>query len=490
VPTLEQLRRIWERLPGTQRATIVMIGIALVAIIIFVGTWASRTEYAVLYGNLDPEDAGAVTEELRSQNVAYKLGNGGRTVLVPNDKVYDTRLTLASAGLPNNNSQGYELLDTSKLGWTDFVQKLQFRRALEGEIGRTIQSLDAVQAARVHIVMPEPSLFVEETRQPTASIMVKVRPGASLREAEVRGIVHLVASSVEGLQPGQVTVIDTSGRLLSSPQDPNDLLGSSSDQLTLARSIEEGLARKAQSALEQVLGPNRAVVRVAAEIDLERAERTREIYDGENPVVRSEQRSQQETADAGTSESATTNYEISKTIERIVDTPGSIRRLTASVFVDGSYQVAPTGERTYVPRSAEEMQKLTSLIKNVIGYSADRGDELSVENLPFDDTEAERAREALEKTQGFDKLREIAGTALPALIGLGALGLLWRMVSRARSGFALAQTAALTEGELEPTRALLPRKGEEALRMEKRLRQVSQESPETIARVVRAWLTE
>jgi flagellar M-ring protein FliF len=264
VPTLEQLRRIWERLPGTQRATIVMIGIALVAIIIFVGTWASRTEYAVLYGNLDPEDAGAVTEELRSQNVAYKLGNGGRTVLVPNDKVYDTRLTLASAGLPNNNSQGYELLDTSKLGWTDFVQKLQFRRALEGEIGRTIQSLDAVQAARVHIVMPEPSLFVEETRQPTASIMVKVRPGASLREAEVRGIVHLVASSVEGLQPGQVTVIDTSGRLLSSPQDPNDLLGSSSDQLTLARSIEEGLARKAQSALEQVLGPNRAVVRVAA----------------------------------------------------------------------------------------------------------------------------------------------------------------------------------------------------------------------------------
>jgi flagellar M-ring protein FliF len=490
VPTLEQLRRIWERLPGTQRVTIVMIGIAFVAIVVLVGSWASRTEYAVLYGNLAPEDAGAVTEELRSQNVPYKLGNGGRTVLVPNDKVYDTRLTLASAGLPNNNNQGYELLDTSKLGWTDFVQKLQFRRALEGEIGRTIQALDAVQQARVHIVMPEPSLFVEETRQPTASIMVKIRPGASLREGEVRGIVHLVASSVEGLAPGAVTVIDTSGRLLSSPQDPNDILGSSADQLTLARSIEEGLARKAQSALEQVLGPNRAVVRVAAEIDLERAERTREIYDGENPVVRSEQRSEQVTADAGTSESATTNYEISKTIERIVATPGSIRRLTASVFIDGSYQEAPTGERTYVPRSADEMQKLTALIKNVIGYSAERGDELSVENLPFNDTEAERTRQALEQTQRFDKLRDIAGTALPALIGLGALALLWRMVSRARAGFALAQTRALTEGESEPTRALLPRKGEEALRMEKRLRQVSQESPETIARVVRAWLTE
>jgi flagellar M-ring protein FliF len=491
VPTLEQLRRIWERLPGTQRATIVMTTIGLVAIIVLVGSWASRTEYAVLYGNLDPEDAGAVTEELRGQNVPYKLDNGGRTVLVPNDKVYDTRLTLASAGLPNNNNQGYELLDTSKLGWTDFVQKLQFRRALEGEIGRTIQALDAVEQARVHIVMPEPSLFVEETRPATASVMLKVRPGSSLRETEVRGIVHLVASSVEGLQPGQVTVIDTSGRLLSSPQDPNDILGSSSDQLTLARSIEEGLARKAQSALEQVLGPNRAVVRVAAEIDLERAERTREIYDGENPVVRSEQRSQQETADAGTSESATTNYEISKTIERIVDTPGSIRRLTASVFVDGTYQESPTGgERTYVPRSSDEMQKLTSLIKNVIGYNAERGDELTVENLPFDDTEAERTRQALEKTQGFDKLRDIAGTALPALIGLGALALLWRMVSRARAGLAIAQAGALTEGESEPAHALLPRKGEEALRMEKRLRQVSQESPETIARVVRAWLTE
>jgi flagellar M-ring protein FliF len=490
VPTLEQLRKIWERLPAAQRLSIVVVSVALVAIVIGVGTWASREEYTVLYGNLDPENGGAVIEELRSQNVPYKLTNGGRTVLVPDDKVYDTRLALASSGLPNSASQGYELLDTSKLGWTDFVQKLQFRRALEGEIARTIQSLDAVAQARVHIVMPEPSLFIEEERPPTASVMVKIRAGASLREAEVRGIVHLVASSVEGLHPEQITVIDTRGRLLSNPQDPDDYLGATADQLSLTRSVEEGLARKAQSALEQVLGPNKAVVRVAAEVDFERAERTRETFDSENPVVRSEQRSEQTTADAGTSETSTTNYEISKTIERIVGTPGSVKRLTASVFVDGSYTESEAGERTYAPRTADEMQKLTGLIKTAIGFDAERGDELTVENLPFDDTENERSRQALEQSQRFDKLREIGGIALPALLALGGLFLLWRMVSRVKLGMAQAREEGAAGGEPELTSALVPRKGADAQRMEKRLMQVSGESPEAVARVVRAWLAE
>jgi len=490
VPTLEQMRKIWERLPAAQRLSIVVIGAALIALIIAVGTWAGREEYTVLYGNLDPEDAGAVVEELRSQSVAYKLANGGRTVLVPTARVYDTRLALASSGLPNKTSQGYELLDSSKLGWTDFMQKLQFRRALEGEIARTIQSIEAVGQARVHIVMPEPSLFSQESRRPTASVMLKLRPGAGVREADVRGIVHLVASSVEGLSPEQVTVIDTRGRLLSSPRDPQDMFGSTNDQLALAANIEEGLARKAQTALEQVLGPNKAVVRVAADIDFERAERTRETFDAESPVVRSEQRSEQTTPEAGTIESATTNYEISKTIERIVATPGSIRRLTASVVVDGTYRAAPTGERSYVPRAADEMQKLSGLIKNAIGFDAQRGDQLTVENLPFDDTETERVRLALEQGQRAERMRDIGGIALSAVIGLGALFLLWRMVGRARAGLAQAQQSLRLDAGVEAGQALLPRKGGEAVLAERRLRQASQESPEAVARVVRTWLAE
>lgn len=490
MPSLEQLRKIWERLPGSQRLSIVVIGGALIAVVILVGTWASREEFAVLYGNLDPEDAGSVVEELRSQNVPYKLSNGGRTVAVPQERVYDTRLALASSGLPSSGGQGYELLDSSKLGWTDFMQKLQFRRALEGEIARTIQSLEAVAQARIHVVIPEPSLFSDEQRPPTASVMLRLRPGGTLREGEVRGIVHLVASSVEGLSPDQVTVIDTRGRLLSSPSDPQDLLGSSTDQLALARSIEEGLARKAQTALEQVLGPNKAVVRVSADVDFERAERTREVYDGENPVVRSEQRSEQSTADAGTVESSTTNYEISRTVERIVDTPGSVKRLTASVFVDGTYEVAENGDRTYVPRASDEMQKLTALIKNAIGYDSQRGDELTVENIAFDATEMEQTRQALEQSQKMERMREYGSIGVTAVLGLGALLLLWRLVGRARVGLAQAQTAVRQEAEAGPGTALVPRRGEDAQSAERRLRQVTQESPEAIARVVRAWLTE
>jgi flagellar M-ring protein FliF len=487
---MEQLSKIWSRLPAAQRLFIVVIGVTLIAILILVGSWAGREEYGVLYANLEPDDAGAVVEQLQSQGIPYRLSNGGRTVTVPRDRVYDTRLTLASGGLPNASGQGYELLDSNKMGWTDFVQKLQFRRALEGEIGRTIQALEAVQHARVHIVMPEPSLFVEEERLPTASVMVKVRAGASLREGEVGGIVNLVAASVEGLSPENVTVLDTRGRLLSRRQDQASLLGSTADQIELVRGLEEGLARKAQSALEQVLGPNKAVVRVNAEVDFERIERTREIYDSENPVVRSEQRSEQSAGEEGTSESSTTNYEISKTLEHIVETPGTVERLTASVFVDGSYDLSPEGERVYVPRPPEEMEKLTGLIESAIGYNAERGDVLTVENVAFDVSEVERTRQALEESQRFERMREIGSVAISMLLGLGALFLLWRMISRARVGITRAREAYLQENQAELIGPAVSQKGTESVRIEKRLQQISQEPPEAIARVVRAWLTE
>jgi len=491
VPTWEQIRKVWTRLPGPQRLFIVVSGAALVAIVFFVGSWASREEYGVLYGNLETEDAAAIVDQLNSQGIDYRLSNGGRTVTVPRDQVYDARLGVATAGLPGGGSQGYELFDTNKMGWTDFVQKLQYRRALEGEIARTIQALDAVGQARVHIVIPEPSLFAEEERAPTASVMVKVRTGGSLHEGDLGGIVNLVASSVEGLAPENVTVIDTRGRLLSRRHDGSTLLGSTADQIGLTQSVEEGLARKAQSALERVLGPNRAVVRVTADIDFERAERTREIYDNENPVVRSEQRSEQSGAESGSVESSTTNYEISRTVETIVESPGSIRRLTASVFVDGKYETNEDDEsRTYVPRSEEEMEKLTALIKSAIGFDPERGDQLTVENLPFDVSDFERDRQALEQTQKFEQLRQIGGFALPLLLGLGALFLLWKLVGRAREGFAQVSEAMLKGGPGDLAGALAPPKSDESLRIEQRLHRISNESPDAIARVVRAWLSE
>ncbi|MCK4412062.1 MAG: flagellar M-ring protein FliF [Candidatus Eisenbacteria sp.] len=489
MPTLEQVRRIWQRLPGSQRLFIGVVLVALVGIIIFVSSWASRDEYGVLYANLAPEDAGEIVDRLNSQGVAYKLTQGGQTVLVPRPEVYELRLSLASAGLPQASGQGYELLDSNKMGWTDFVQKLQFRRALEGEIARTIQTLDAVQQARIHIVMPEPSLFVEEERLPTASVMIKVRAGERLADAEVQGIVRLVAAGVEGLQPAQVTVIDTSGRLLSRSQGQDSLLGVTNDQLELTRTVEEGLARKAESALQEVLGPRRAVVRISAVLDFERAETTREIFDHQNPVVRSEQRNEQTSSESGTTETSTTNYEISKTIEHIVDTPGSITRLSAAVFVDGTYETTPEGGRTYVPRDSEQMQKLTALIKTAIGFDTQRGDELTVENIAFNDTDTQRTVQELEKNERFEMIQKVGGVAVSAVLALGALLVLWRLFSRARAG--LAQAGQSSRFELEEDGAGLNKpRDPQAVRIERQLRQMSHQPPEVIASVVRAWLQE
>ncbi|MFH1144401.1 MAG: flagellar basal-body MS-ring/collar protein FliF [Candidatus Eisenbacteria bacterium] len=488
--TFEQLRLIWQRLPGSQRLFLGVLAGALVVVVVFVALWAGRQEYGVLYANLEGEDAGAIVDRLQSQDIPYKLTEGGRTIMVPRTQVYEQRLGLASAGLPQASGQGYELLDGNRMGWTDFVQKLQFRRALEGEIARTIQSLEAVLQARVHIVTPEPSLFVEEEREPTASVMLKVRPGARLQEDEVNGVVHLVAAAVEGLQPENVTVLDTSGRLLSGNAGDGGLLGVTTDQLDLVRMVEEGLARKAESALETVLGPSRAVVRVSAEMDFERAETTREIYDPENPVVRSEQRHEESGSANGTVETSTTNYEISKTIQHIVDTPGSVRRLSASVFVDGTYGTAPGGERTYVPRAAEEMQKLTALIKTAIGFNTERGDELTVENLAFDTTESQQVMQELEKGERVEMIQKFGGLGVSVVLALGALALLWRVLAKARAG---APAGAGTAAQLEEGLGFQigrSQKDQRTVRVERQLRRIADQPPEVVAGVVRAWLQE
>ncbi len=488
---LEQIRAIWSRLPGPQRIFIASVGVALMAIIILVGVWASREEYGVLYANLNTEDAAAIVEELRSRKVPYRLEADGSTVLVPRNRVYETRLSLASAGLPEASGYGYELLDANKMGWTDFVQKVQFRRALEGEIARTIQTLDEIKQARVHIVIPEPSLFKESEKPTTASVVVRLRAGAHLTEGKIQGITHLVAAAVEGLSAENVTILDTSGRLLSKPGD-GGLLGSTSEQIELVRTVEEHLMEKAQSALEAVLGPQKAVVRVAVELDFERVERTREIFDSENPVVRSEQRQEESQADGGTKESSTTNYEVSSTVERIVAAPGAIKRLTASVFVDGTYTLNDKGEREYVPRSQEEMQKLRNLIANAIGFDPQRGDELTVENIAFDDTQKQKTLKEMEEQQRLLMIEHVGGVAGYVLLAVGALLVLWRIVQKLKIETVAAEAQAAGEevDEVEIPETFLKSKDIRTLRIERKLEEISKQPPEQIARVIRAWLRE
>jgi flagellar M-ring protein FliF len=470
----------------------VSVAVALVVVLTLAFTWAGRREYRILYAGLEAETAAAITDDLGKRDIPFKVKDGGGTILVPQNEVDEARLNLALAGLPQAGGQGYELLDSNKMGWTDFVQKLQFRRALEGEIARTIQALDEVQQARVHLVMPEPSLFAEDEQPTTASVMVKLRTGAKLRDSHVQGIVHLVAAGVEGLEPDNVTVLDTRGRLLSRPTDQESLLGVTADQLSLTRSVEEGLARKAQTALEQVLGPNKVVVRVSADLDFERVETTREIYDSETPAIRSEQRTEQTSADAGTTEESTTNYELSKTIQHAVDTPGTIKRLSASVFVDGTYEVTEEGERQYLPRTPEEMEKLTGLIKTALGFDAQRGDELMVENIAFDDTELQRTVKDLENAQRLEMIQKIGGVAASLLLAVGALLILWRLLKRASVGGEADAKADLSLIEEEESEAVARRAAQDAqtLRLEKRVQEIARDPADEIARIVRAWMKE
>ncbi len=487
----EQLKVIWNRLPAQQRIFTLSVVVGLIVLMVLLAGWATREEYAVLYGDLDSAAASEIVQELESSNIDYKFQDGGRTLLVPKKVLYDARMRLASSGLPQTAGQGYEILDTNKMGWTDFVQKLQYRRALEGEIQRTIQTMDEIAQARVHLVIPEPSLFEEDEKPATASVVLKLRNGTTVREQQVQSIVHLVAASVEGLDPGQVTVIDTRGRLLSRPVDENSLLGSTADQVQLTHTIEEGLVQKAQTALERVLGPNKSVVRVSVELDLERAETTRELYDAENPVVRSEQRSETTSTETGNSEQSTTNYEISKTVQHVVGAAGTVKRLSASIFVDGTYTTSEGGERQYVPRSPEEMQKLTSLIQAALGFDQERGDQLTVENIAFDDTEMQRTIEEMEQTHLVDMIQRFGGLAVTVLLAGGLLFILWRLMFRRAP--VPAETGAVTEQEEEEVAEEVAQKvrDKREMRLMKKVEEISrQHPPEDIARIIRAWMRE
>ena len=257
---MNQILSLWRKLNPNQRLTVGVSALGVVLVAALVTTWAGRPDYQVLYTGLKAEDGGRIVEKLRSKKVPFQLKDGGSTVLVPQQYVYEMRLDLATAGLPQAGGVGYEVFDKNNFGMTDFVQKLNYQRALEGELTRTIQQLEEVEQARIHIVLPEPRLYTEERTLPTASVVLKLAGAGRLSQGQIKGITHLVASSVEGLKPEDVTVIDTNGNILSRGHSDGGIAGLSGDQLELQQSVETYLSHKAQSMLEEVLGKDRKSV--------------------------------------------------------------------------------------------------------------------------------------------------------------------------------------------------------------------------------------
>jgi flagellar M-ring protein FliF len=384
---------LWQRLTLGQRAGLVLALGLVIAIAAGAVSYTTRPVYSPLYTNLNGKDASQIADKLRDQKIQFQVSADGSTIKVPQEKVSELRLTFAGLGLPRSGEIGYELFDKPMLGMTDFVQQMNYHRALEGELARTISELDAVETARVHLVVPSQRLFREDQKQPTASLVLQLKPGAMLSPQQVQSIAYMTAFSVEGLSVENITIVDTRGTLLSGKNGRNDMAGLSSTQKDYQNEIERDLEQKALTLLENTLGAGRAQVKVTAKLNWNRLERTTENYDPDRVATLSEER-QESTGEVGnpaggtgSSERSITNYQVPKTVEKYVPEVGNIERLSASVLVDGDYKVEKAADgkekRTYVERTPQELEKFRTLVAAAIGLDRKRNDELTVISFPF-----------------------------------------------------------------------------------------------------------
>lgn len=403
-PFSEFLSKLWAAVASLTPARKVSLLVAAVVTLASIGLlvyWTGQVEYRVLFSNLSSEDAGNIVNKLQEKKVPYRLSSAGDAISVPMEKVAELRLELATAGLPQGGGVGFEIFDNKSLGSTEFEQQINYRRALQGELSRTINSLEEIQKSRVHLALPKESLFLEQQKKATASITVKLKQGKSLRPSQVEGIVHLVASSVEGISPENVIIVDSRGNILSTAQGDSKLAKMTNAQVDYQRSSERDMAARIQSLLENVVGKGKAVVRVSADMDFRITEKTEENYDPESPVMRSVKRQTEKTAlpRAGKASSdsseqekldETINYEINKVVNKTVMPVGEIRKLSVAVLIDGIYRKNEKGAEIYEPRPKKDIDTLEELVRKSAGINTARGDQVVVTEMPFSKVDAEQ----------------------------------------------------------------------------------------------------
>ncbi len=461
---LGQLRAFVVSLPPRQRLTLGAVVLGGLLLLGAVGYWASRPDYALLFGGLDAASAARVVEHVQGEGLPYDLRDNGTAVFVPREAVHELRLRLAATGAVSDGQTGYELFDGGTLGMTDFMQKVSYKRALEGELARTVISVRGVEGARVHLVLPTRSPFRDRQAEASASVVLHLDGGARPSREQVAAIAALVGGAVEGLQPGAVTVVDAQGELLSNPAGAAADGALSSSQLQVRRAVEEHLAEQGQTMLDRVLGPGRALVRVAAALDFSRTITETERIDPESQTIISEERIDEQGA-AGGAASTVRNYELSREREQRERAAGEVERLTVSVILDHrpppGAEAAGEGEEVPapVPYTEAEIAEVTALVTNAVGLNEDRGDRITVQQARFDQTDdsvflAERAAERAD-----ERLRLYLRYGLMALALVVAAGLLRMATSRAVA-IAAPPGPAPSPQLPEPERPALPESGE------------------------------
>ena len=401
-----QISSMFNRYTLAQRSVIVTLFIGMLSAIIALVVWANRPEYELLFTDIDPSTASKMVGDLKSQKVKYRLENGGKTILIPTESVSEWRLKFTEQGYIGDMITGYEIFDNSEIGMTTFKQKLNMRRALEGELTRTINQFPGVINSRVHLALPEEKLF-EKEKDGKASVVLYVPPGVILDVEQVKGISALVANSVDGINPDGVVVVDSEGILLSDSKGEQAVMGSTGNQWDLKNSVESRLQMKVQDILDGVLGYQNSIAKVSVNLNFEKIERTTEAFDPDKVVILSEERQTESSFGQDSAkydkENVLTNYELNKTVEHYVSPTGDISRITVAVLVNGTYineeDEEGNTQKVYQARSDVELNQIADLVKSSVGFMEERGDVIEVENIRFDRSAFDEDMEYFEKAE-------------------------------------------------------------------------------------------
>ncbi|WP_422845277.1 flagellar basal-body MS-ring/collar protein FliF [Acidovorax sp. M2(2025)] len=542
-----------QRLSALDRAQRMRLGVGaalLVAVAIAAIVMGRQPDYRVLFANLSDKDGGAIVAQLSQMNVPYKYADGGGAILIPSDRVHDVRLRLATQGLPKGSVAGFELMESSKFGMTQFQERLNFQRGLEGELTRSIQALSSVQSARVHLALPNQNGFFREQQKPSASVLVSLYPGRILDRAQLAGIVHLVASSVPELAPSAVSVLDDSGKLLSQSPDTAAGTGADAQQLLYVQQIEQQYTRRILDILEPVVGRNNVKAQVTAEVDFSQTESTSEQHrpnlatdasairsqqivestgpqgnplptgvpgatsnqppapatapiNGANPAPTAAGQQAQGAQTAPSKRESITNYEVDKTVRVTRGGSGALKRVSAAVVVN--YQsVEDKGKTVTKALTPEQLEQMTALVRETIGFNRDRGDSVNLMNTPFQVEATPTTDIPLWKQPEMIELAKTFAWPVGAVLfaALVLMGLVRPALKGASPEAAKARATPLAGGQLDalesetPERPALPApsaKNEvlpatpEQLRLEE-ARVLAKENPMAVANILKTWL--